>query len=419
MGNRGLIVVIGAGIAGVSAAIWLQRSGREVVLVDPKGIGEGTSFGNAGVLAVSSVIPVTVPGLALKALGYAFDSDSPLFVLWKQLPFLTPWLIRYLLHANDADTRRIASGLAAIVCDSVQQHQDLATGSVAEQWLRDSDYIFAYPNRAAFEQENYVWSLRKEIGLIPEEIEGKQVSCVEPALGSEIKFLARLKNHGFVSNPSRYVKDLAATFMATGGRFNQAHVTGFNLVDGRLKSVLTKSGEIACDAAVMAAGIWSRNLLMKIGLKIPMQSERGYHIVFKNPSVRPQNPVMVAAGKFVATPMANGLRCAGVLEFGGLGQPPSLAPLKLIHRQAKATFPNLSWEGEEEWSGHRPALVDSLPLIGEVGQSRLFLAFGHHHIGLTAGPKTGRILARIIAGDDPGIDPLPFSPNRFLHGRLG
>lgn len=240
------------------------------------------------------------------------------------------------------------------------------------------------------------------------------MSKIEPTLSPEIKFLAVFKRHGFVFNPGQYVKDLAKVFTDAGGHFIKSKVIGLNMSDGHIQSIVTDDGEMICQTAVLAAGIWSRDLLRNIGMKIPMQSERGYHIVFKNPSMCPQNPVMISSGKFVATPMALGLRCASVLEFSGLGQPPSRAPLKLIHRQAQAAFPDLTWEGKESWSGHRPAPVDSLPLIGEVGQSGLFLAFEHHHIGLTAGPKKGWILAQMITGQNPGIDTLPFSPHRFF-----
>ncbi len=408
------VIVIGAGIAGVSAAIWLQREGRDVMLIDSHSPGEGASFGNAGVLAACSVVPVTTPGLAAKIPAYAFDRDSPLFVLWRRLPFFAPWLLRYLLHANDKDTRRAAAGLADIVCDAVSQHRDLAAGTPAEKWLRDSCYLFAYSDRAAYEKDGYVWSLRREAGLAPEEIEGDAVTGIEPALGPGIRFLALLRNHGLVRNPGQYVKDLASGFADAGGRFKKIRVSGLDLAGGRLRAVITDDGEIECDAAVVAAGVWSRGLLRKTGISIPMQSERGYHINFRNPSVQPRDPVMVAAGKFVASPMENGLRCAGILEFGGLGQPPSPAPLDLIRRMTREAFPGLTWDSEEHWSGHRPALVDSLPLIGEIGNSRLFLAFGHHHIGLTGSPKSGRIVARLVAGRDPGTDTRPFDPNRFL-----
>ncbi len=412
-GRSERVVVIGAGIAGVSAAIWLQREGCEVVLVDRLDPGEGASFGNAGVLAVSAVVPVTTPGLAMKAPFHALNPDSPLFVVWRRLPLFAPWLLRYLLHANDKDTRRIASGLADIVCDSVEQHAAIAVGTGAEKWLRDSDYVFAYKSRAEFERDRYVWSLRREAGLTPEIVEGGAVREVQPALGPRTQLLAVLRNHGYVRSPSRYVKDLAAHFIDQGGAFRKTQVRRIGLSGGRVRSVDTDYGGIACETAVIAAGVWSGDLLQSIGLKIPVQSERGYHLHFKNPSFEFAGPIMVAAGKFVATPMEDGIRCAGVLEFGGLGQPPSTAPLAFIRRKATEVFPNLQWDSEEQWSGHRPAPCDSLPLIGEAASTRVFMAFGHHHIGLTGGPKTGRIVARLVAGGDPGLDASVFSPNRF------
>ncbi|MCY3878134.1 MAG: FAD-dependent oxidoreductase [Rhodobacteraceae bacterium] len=414
MGGRAdRVVVIGAGIAGVSAAIWLQRKGCEAVLIDRQDPGEGASFGNAGVLAVSSVVPVTTPGLALKVPGYLLNPDSPLFVIWRNLPVLGSWLVRYLLHANDRDTRRIAAGLADIVGDSVEQHQALAAGTEAEKWLRGSDYIFAYRSRAEFEKDGYVWSLRREAGIHPIEVEASDVRAAEPALGPDTGFLALLKDHGFVSSPGNYVKSLAAEFVSRGGEFRKSATHGFAISRGRVTGVETDSGTVACDAAVLAAGIWSRGLLQGIGVDVPVQSERGYHILLKNPTIAPKAPVMVADGKFVATPMRDGLRCAGLLEFGSLSQPRSKAPLAYLRRKVRQTFPELEWAGEDEWMGHRPAPSDSLPLIGETGGTGIFTAFGHHHIGLTGGPKTGRIVADLVAGDDPGLDAAMFSPNRF------
>ena len=146
---------------------------------------------------------------------------------------------------------------------------------------------------------------------------------------------------------------------------------------------------------------------------MPLESERGYHIVFENAEGGPSMPVMVAAGKFVATPMAAGLRCAGIVEFGGLEAGPSKAPFNLLRRHVKRAFPKLEATGEVEWQGHRPAPADSLPVIGEVGQTGVFAGFGHHHIGLTGGPKTGRLLSQLILGQRPNIDLSPYDPARF------
>jgi D-amino-acid dehydrogenase len=177
--------------------------------------------------------------------------------------------------------------------------------------------------------------------------------------------------------------------------------------------VHTAQGTIACDDVVLATGVWSKPLMQKLGLNVPLEAERGYHIVFEGASGGPSRPFMIASGKFVATPMAQGLRCAGIVEFGGLDAGPSKAPLDLLRRQVKRTFPQLTASNEIEWLGHRPAPSDSLPLIGEVGQSRVFTAFGHHHIGLTGGPKTGRLVAGLITGQPTNTDLTAYHPQRF------
>ena len=170
-----------------------------------------------------------------------------------------------------------------------------------------------------------------------------------------------------------------------------------------------------CDGAVLAAGAWSGRLAAKFGLKAPLETERGYHLELWEPSVMPRSPVMVASGKFVATPMDGRLRLAGVVEFGGLKAAPSRAPYRLLEQNIRAAMPGLTWKRTVEWMGHRPSMADSIPVIGEVpGLSGAYAAFGHDHVGLTGGPKTGRIMAQIISGTRPNIDLDPYSPARFM-----
>ncbi len=407
------IVVIGAGIVGVSAAIWLRRAGCAVTLIDRGRPGMGTSYGNAGVLAACSVVPVTTPGLLFKGPRMLLDPQFPLYMRWSYLPRLAPWLFRYLSNANDADTRRIAKGLAPIVSDSVEQHRQLVDNGPAADFVSQSSYSFAYGNRTAFDADQYVWSLRKEAGFVPELVEGEAVRELDPAFGPSVGLLAVMRDHGFVVDPAGYVAALAQTFEDMGGTVMTADVTDFDLVDGKINAVLTNQGRVDCDQAVLCTGVWSKALARKLGLNVPLESERGYHIVFKEPSLALKMPVMVAAGKFVATPMSGGLRCAGVVEFGGLEAGPSKAPLNLLKSKVEETFPTLTYSDTEEWLGHRPAPADSLPLIGEIGTTGVFSAFGHHHIGLTGGPKTGRLVAGLIAGERPNLDLSAYDPNRF------
>ncbi|WP_114284678.1 NAD(P)/FAD-dependent oxidoreductase [Candidatus Halocynthiibacter alkanivorans] len=409
-------IVIGAGIVGVSTAIWLRRGGQDVTLIDRGIPGMGTSFGNAGVLAACSVAPVTAPGLVLKGPGLLLDPNFPLFLRWSYLPRLAPWLFRYLSHANDRDTRRIAKGLTTIVADSVEQHRALTEGTDAARWVRKCNYAFAYKDRAAFDADAYTWGLRREAGFVPELVEGRDVQDMEPALGPVSQLLAVMKDHGFVLNPADYVAELAAVFTGMGGRVVQATVKDFDLSGGTIRAVDTDQGRFDCDTAVLAAGVWSKPLLAKLGLNVPMETERGYHIDYAQPTERPAFPVMVAAGKFVASPVGEGLRCAGVVEFGGLDAGLSKAPLALLRKKVRETFPKMRAESETEWMGHRPAPSDSLPLIGEVGTSGVYTAFGHHHIGLTSGPKTGRMVADLICGRPPNYDLSPYEPKRFAKG---
>lgn len=407
------IIIIGAGIVGVSTGIWLKRFGADVTILDRSAPGQGTSYGNAGILAACAMVPVTTPGLIAKAPGMLLNRDAPLFLRWSYLPKLAPWLMKYLSHANDAETRRIAAGLTPIVSDSVEQHKALTSGTGAEHWVSDSDYHFAYANRAGFEAEHYVWALRREAGFVPHVREGADVQAVEPNLSSSVGCLATVKDHGFIRDPGAYVAALAEVFTQMGGRLRQSEVVDFDLSGGRITSVLTKDGPMPCDRAVLATGVWSKPLMKKLGIAVPLESERGYHIVFEGAENGPIAPTMQSSGKFVATPMAAGVRCAGIVEFGGLEAGPSKAPFDLLRRKVEEAYPNLTHLRQDEWMGHRPAPADSLPLIGEIAKTGVATAFGHHHIGLTGGPKTGRILAEMLTERRPNTDMQVYSPNRF------
>jgi D-amino-acid dehydrogenase len=413
--SRANVIIIGCGIVGLSTAIWLRRSGAEVAVIDQKSAGDpgAASYGNAGILAACSVVPVTAPGMISKSPKMLFDPEFPLFLRWSYLPQLVPWLIKYLSNANDTDTKRISAGLTPLTSDSVEQHKSLTHGLTAASKLRSSDYCFVYPDKTAFDNDHSTWMLRKAAGFQPELITGKAVLEYEPTLAPNLQLLAVMKNHGFVNNPGEYMKALAEDAKGLGVIFQQACVKDFNLTDGKVTSVVTDKGQFECDAVVLATGVWSKPIAKKLGLNVPLESERGYHIEFKNPSVSPRVPLMITTGKFVATPMQSKLRCSGVIEFGGLKAPASEAPLKLLKRKVRQTFPKLKASEEVTWLGHRPAPSDSLPLIGEIKSTRVYAGFGHHHVGLTSGPKTGRILADLVTNKPTNMDLKAYEPMRF------
>ena len=409
------VVVIGGGIMGLSSAIWLLRSGASVTIVDPGIARRPASYGNAGVLAACSIVPVTTPGLIAKAPKMLLDPNAPLFLRLSYLPKLVPWLFRYLGHANAADAARIAKGLAPLTRDTYAQHKALSSGTPAERFVPSSGYLFAYETRAAFEADAFGWQLRREAGFCWQEFEGDALRELEPALGPNVGLGVLATDHGFVLSPGDYIAALREVAISLGAATEAAEAQGFRLAaDGSLEAVLTTAGELAADAAVIATGAWSKALTAQLGLDVPLESERGYHVMLYGASVTPRQPTMVTSGKFVATPMADGIRCAGIVEFGGLALPAHRPPIELILRQVRQAFPALTFTKHDEWLGHRPAPSDSLPLIGEMPRHRgIFLAFGHHHIGLTTGAKTGRLLAALVNGERPEIDMTPYTPARF------
>ncbi|KNG92573.1 NAD(P)/FAD-dependent oxidoreductase [Pseudaestuariivita atlantica] len=406
--------VIGAGIVGVATALWLLRDGHKVTLVDRAGPGEGTSYGNGGVLASCAMVPVTGPGLIRKAPGMLFDPEQPLFLRWSYLPKLMPWLARYLSNANEADTRRIASAIAGIVGDSLSEHQSLSADTPAARYVVPSDYLYLYRDRAAFEADAFAWDIRRTHGITWEMMGADALRAFDPIFARDITCAVRMGDHGRISDPGAYVKALAAEAERLGAQLVRAEVEDIARDNGRVTGLRAGGETIACDAVVLATGVWSGPLAKKMGLKVPLESERGYHIELWEPSAMPKVPVMVASGKFVATPMEGRLRLAGVVEFGGTDAGPSRAPFDLLRRNLARALPDLRWAREEEWMGHRPAPADSIPVIGAVpGLAGAYTGFGHHHIGLTGGPRTGRLLAQMISGRQPNLDVSVYAPSRF------
>ncbi len=407
------IVVIGAGMVGASTALWLQRSGHRVILLDKDKPGMGASFGNAGLIAQWAVTPITTPDLWKSIPSYLFSPNSALFLKWSYLPKLAPWLRKFLAHANDKDARRISANLGPLLTDAVEQHKSLVRGTPMEKWIADSKFSYAYKSRKDFEKDSFSWEMKRLAGFTPTVLTGGEVQDEEPILGPSYQCLAVLDGHGHITNPGQYIAEMVDHFTAQGGQFIEAEVKGFTKDAGNVTAVETDQGSFDCSKAVITAGIWSKDLMKSLGLSVPLEAERGYHVIYQNPSELPRNPMMITDGKFGANPMEMGLRCAGTVELGSHLSEPSVAPVKLIRKYAKAAFPNLRYSGTEEWMGFRPSTPDSLPLIGEIDESGIFTGFGHQHVGLTAGPKTGRLIAQMIDGTLPNIDMAPYAPERF------
>jgi len=408
------VIVTGAGIVGVSTAIWLQRAGFAVTLLDREGPAAGTSYGNAGILAASAVVPVTEPGIIKKACKMVLNPNEPLFLRWSYLPRLLPFLIPYLRTANHKDLDRIAGGLSQMMHDTAEQHIALAKGTHAEKFLKTGDYLFVYKDKRAYQKDHLSWSTRRKFGIEFEELDEEALGNYQPAIAGKFGFGVRCPNHGQITDPGAYTKALAGHFVDQGGELVISEVQDIQLEDGEAKGVVTTDGLIYADHVILTMGAWSGKLTSKLGTKVPLESERGYHLEFVNADVELSCPVMITGKKFAMSSMEGRLRCAGIVEFGGLEAGPSRAPFDLIKRNALEVFPNLKFERIDEWMGHRPSTPDSLPMVGAFENvPNVWAGFGHQHLGLTGGPKTGRWLAQMITGEKPNVDMMPYSPDRF------
>ena len=409
------VIVVGAGIVGVSTAIWLQRAGHSVTLIDRIGPAGGASYGNGGMLASCSVVPVPVPGLVRKAPRMLLDPNQPLFLKYRYLPRLLPWLARYLARANERDARTTAQALYGIVSDSLADHQALAHNTGAERWIVPSDYLYVYSDRVHYLSDSLGWTIRRDLGFVWDELEGQDLRNYDPVFAKSLGFAVKLAKHGRISDPGAYVTELARHVVRKGGRQLKGVVSDVIHRNGKVTGVRADGQDIQCDAVVIAAGAWSGQLAARLGIRVPLETERGYHIDLWEPSVMPRSPVMVTSGKFVMTPMEGRLRLAGIVEFGGLRADPSRAPFGFLKKTVRAALPGIKWGNGEEWMGHRPATTDSIPVIGEVPFiNGAYFGFGHHHIGLTGGPKTGWLLAQMISRRSPNLDMGAYSPKRFV-----
>lgn len=403
------IAVIGAGIVGISTALWAQRMGHAVTLIDRDHPGAGTSFGNAGLLAAMAVVPVPTPGILRKLPGMVLDRDQPLFLRPGHLLRALPFLMRYIANGRADKVEEIAQALSLMLTDTGAQHEALAKGTAAERFLKRGDLLYVYPDKSAYAADAYAWDLRARNGILHQPLDHAALKAYDPVMAQQARFGALLSDHGHISDPGAYVRALADHLVDQGGRFLQMQLDRLPSPGTPLD---TPEGPMTFDDIVLTAGAWSTPLARQLGIRVPMDTERGYHVEFVNPSHMPRSAVMVTSGKFGLTPMEGRLRAAGIVEIGGLSAPPSAAPIDLLKRHVARVLPDLTYDRIDTWMGHRPVTADSLPFIGKMGDG-LWAGFGHQHVGITGGPKTGRWLAQMISDQTPNEDLSPFAPDRF------
>jgi D-amino-acid dehydrogenase len=389
------IAVVGAGIIGACIAHALAKRGASVTLIDRDEPGHGCSYGNSGAISPGSVAPVAMPGVLASVPSMLMDKESPLFLPLGYLPRALPWLMRFVASATPARVDASARKLHAFHAGAVAAHVAFAEEVGVPEVILRKGHLHLYPDEAALAKDASGWKMRKAYGYPFERLDRNGLLELEPRVGERYRIGIHLADHATILNPLRYVQAIVRAFVSSGGKQERGTVDSLTrLVDGRWR--LDAHGEF--DHAVIAAGAWSTRLLDPLGIRLALESQRGYHVQFPGASETVSRTVILADRKIFVTPMEEGLRVGGTVEIGGLERPPDARRAAILERIVRETFPGLDGIAPTTWMGHRPCMPDSVPVVGPAeGYPGLWLAVGHGHLGMTDSINTaGRIANALL-----------------------
>ena len=406
------VIVIGSGITGVSCAEELRRSGANVTLIDRVKAGDPTqtSFGNAGILAREGIMPIANPSMLKMIPQILLSPNSPVYLKWSYLAKFSPWALQFIMNGTRPKALPIILALNELIYDTVENHIQLSKNTGAARFIEKGDMTLLFRNRKQFSSDKFANQTRRNFGIIWEELSRDKLLDRDPHISKLYQFGLAYKNHGWITNPAAYVSSLAKHFQENGGKILIGEVSKINGNNVELKGgIILKAENI-----VLATGAWSKNLASQLGHNIPLQAERGYHLSLKNASHMPPNTYLITDKKFGLTPMDGFLRCAGQSEFAPLEMPPNPKAIKNLRKFLFRLYPKLEYETETIWQGTRPTLPDSLPVIGRSSKNTsVIFAFGGQHLGLTMGPKIGKMVRDIIFERQSNVNMKPYSSDRF------
>ncbi len=412
-GQTAEVIVLGAGIVGVSAAYAVRQRGLSVILIDRRKPGSETSHGNAGILSSGSILPLNRPSLWSALPAYMTNRHAAL--RWDPAWAIRnlDWLVRFLANATTSRIKPRATALHGLIGASLKLHREWIVKADAGQRIRETGWLKAWRSdaiAAAKEEQAFL----AEYGIASLLLDRQAISALEPNILPFYKVGLLHTQTASVNSPGAVVKAYARMFVGSGGQIRQSQINAI-VPDGEGWRVVLADGGIAARHVVVALGPWSGDLLRPLGYRVPMAFERGYHREFQpNPARSLQRPIHDAEGSFLMTPMEQGIRVTTGVELTARDAPSSFAQLDQVVPIARGVVEFGEAVGEP-WRGARPTLPDSLPMIGPAPRhSGLWLAFGNQHIGFTTGPATGAAIAAMIGGATPSFDAGAFSPSRYL-----
>ena len=411
-----MIVVVGGGVVGVSSAYYLAKRGLPVTLLEKDAIGSGASSGNAGLIVPSHSIPLAAPGVLSKGLRWMLDPKSPFYVRPRVSVALARWLLAFAASCTEAHVRWATPVIKSLHYASLDLYRELAMTPGFDFGFEERGILEVYRTPGGLEEGTRDAARLGEAGIDARLFDAEATLAFEPALSPGVTGSLHVTADAQIV-PDRFVSGLARlTAGSHGGQIRTAMaVTGFRRNGRRVVAVLTSAGDVPCDAAVVATGVWSPVLGRELGVRVPVEAAKGYSLTGPTPRGGPARPLMLAEAKVAVTPMGDQLRYAGTLELAGVDLSVSQRRVEAIRRAARTYLrePGAPLSAKP-WAGLRPCSPDGLPIVGRVpGLDNVVLATGHAMLGMSLGPITGALVSEIVAEVPTSLDVTPLSPARF------
>ena len=412
MNNNLKIGIIGAGIQGISNALFLQKKGFEVTIFDREDPGSpAASYGNAGHFSPYACVLMNRPDILTDVPAMLLSSTGPLALKWNYVPKMIPWFIQFIRNCTTKRMMHTAKNMNQILNLALSAYDELFDDIELDGLVEKKGILYIW-NDQSLKSRDLEIKVRDELGVDQQVVSPKEIHDLEPNIKPFYHGGVYYKHGRHARNPKKILLKFFDLFLKKGGKFLKKNVQDINF-DGEKPAIKTETQRYIFDKLIIACGAFSKKLTDNLGERIPLDTERGYHVHFKDCDHLLKRPVIFSNRGFGITPMEQGLRVVGTVEFGGLKNPLSKSRVKNLINNAKYMLGDLP-EHEDEWLGFRPTLPDFLPVMGPSKKYKnIFYCFGHHHLGWTLGPISGKIISGMIAEENTNLNLDPYSPKRF------
>ncbi len=411
-------VVVGGGIVGVCCALYLQKEGHKVWLIDPAAPGDSTAKWSCGQMAVSEIIPLSKPGILKRIPGWLLDQQGPLALRPAAVPTILPWFLRFIANARHSRINAIARAMATLTHEVYSDYAPLLALCPDKTLLGQRPVIEVFDTPRGLDAERAHFQLREELGFKAETLDAAAIAELEPALAGKFAHGLLFPDWCAVSDTKGFIAELTGAFIRDGGIRVDARAVAITEANGLANGVKLHDGRILpAEHVVVAAGTGSRQFFSQLGVRVPLTGISGYQTLLPQPDVEFRHSVIYADGGFCFTPMTRGLQIGGTIEFAGADARPNFRRAEIILQKARTLLPQLNIAEKEFGVGHRPFLPDTKPIIDRSRRLKnVLMAFGHGQLGLTLGATTGRLIADLAAQRATAQDITPFSAYRFMEG---